>query len=221
MGCPPAARPGSLSGASAVRAGARLSGGQSVSCAAWEEVREAVSATCRHGQPPIADRAAHQGLRRARQGPCGSTFRPVLTTPPRQLGACRGGPHAWRPVAVRYYLGAVLYRSTLEFSPSALDEATAAYERIEHFVRRANAWVGDGTPRQNNFLPGAFTTALDNDLGVPDALSVIHSTVRGGNVALEAGDKDVVQGALNDVLQMRKSSGSAPGMERPETQPVR
>ena len=56
----------------------------------------------------------------------------------------------WRPVAVRYYLGAAHYRSTLEFSHSSLDEATAAYERIEHFVRRASASVGDRVQRQNS-----------------------------------------------------------------------
>jgi cysteinyl-tRNA synthetase len=116
----------------------------------------------------------------------------------------------WRPVAVRYYLGAAHYRSTLEFSPSALDEATAAYERIEHFVRRASAWVGDRVPRQSRVLPGAFVTAMDNDLGVPDALSVIHSTVRRGNGALEASDEEVTQAALNDVRQMTGILGIDP-----------
>lgn len=62
----------------------------------------------------------------------------------------------WRSVAVRYYLGAAHYRSTLEFSPAALDEANAAYPRIEHFVRRAGAVLGDGAQPRDGFLPGAF-----------------------------------------------------------------
>ncbi len=44
----------------------------------------------------------------------------------------------WRPVEVRYYLGAAHYRSNIEFSDEALDEAAAAYRRIENFVERAD-----------------------------------------------------------------------------------
>ena len=40
----------------------------------------------------------------------------------------------WRPVEVRYYLGAAHYRSNVEFSEGALDEAAAAYRRIENFL---------------------------------------------------------------------------------------
>ncbi|MDP9168889.1 MAG: cysteine--tRNA ligase, partial [Actinomycetota bacterium] len=43
----------------------------------------------------------------------------------------------WRPVEVRYYLGAAHYRSNVEFSPEALDESAAAYRRIENFVQRS------------------------------------------------------------------------------------
>src|SRR3984885_6143789 len=36
-----------------------------------------------------------------------------------------------------YYLGQAHYRSTIEYSRDALDEAVAAYQRIERFVSRA------------------------------------------------------------------------------------
>ena len=42
-----------------------------------------------------------------------------------------------RPVELRYYLGQAHYRSGIEYSPEALDEAVAAYRRIENFVTRA------------------------------------------------------------------------------------
>jgi len=37
-------------------------------------------------------------------------------------------------------------------------------------------------------LPAAFAAALDDDLGVPQALAVVHESVRDGNSALAAGD---------------------------------
>ena len=42
-----------------------------------------------------------------------------------------------RPAELRYYLVQAHYRSMLEFSEEALEEAVAAYQRIERFVMRA------------------------------------------------------------------------------------
>ena len=42
-----------------------------------------------------------------------------------------------RPAELRYYLGQAHYRSDVEYSREALDEAAAAYRRIEGFVTRA------------------------------------------------------------------------------------
>ena len=47
-----------------------------------------------------------------------------------------------RPVELRYYLGQAHYRSGIEYSTEALDEAVAAYRRIENFVTRATEAVG-------------------------------------------------------------------------------
>jgi cysteinyl-tRNA synthetase len=97
--------------------------------------------------------------------------------------------HQVRPVELRYYLGQAHYRSQLEFSPDALAEAAAAYRRIEGFVSRAAELAGpagDGA----GALPAAFTAAMDDDLGVPQALAVVHAELRSGNSALAAGDRE-------------------------------
>ena len=47
-----------------------------------------------------------------------------------------------RPIDLRYYLVASHYRSIVEFSWEALEEAAAAYGRIEGFVRRAHEVLG-------------------------------------------------------------------------------
>ncbi|HEY0168353.1 MAG TPA: cysteine--tRNA ligase [Jatrophihabitans sp.] len=106
----------------------------------------------------------------------------------------------WRPVELRYYLGAAHYRSAIEYSPEALKEASVAYAKIENFVRRAVELVGQ--PDEPVELPESFVGAMDDDLGVPQALAIIHNTRRHGSIGLNRGDKDVVRTTLALVLAM-------------------
>ena len=110
-----------------------------------------------------------------------------------------------RPVELRYYLGQAHYRSNIEYSPEALDEAVTAYRRIEGFVSRAVELTGDTQDPASagrDAIPPAFAAALDNDLGVPQALAVVHDTIHEGNNALAAGDKVAVAAALTQVRAM-------------------
>jgi len=109
-----------------------------------------------------------------------------------------------RPVELRYYLGQVHYRSNIEYSPAALEEAVAAYRRIEGFVTRAAELTGDAQDPAGgrDALPPAFAAALDDDLAVPQALAVVHETVRDGNNALAAGDTVAAAAALAQVRAM-------------------
>jgi cysteinyl-tRNA synthetase len=60
-------------------------------------------------------------------------------------------------------------------------------------------------------IPEAFAAAMDDDLGVPQALAVVHETVRAGNAALDAGDRDAAARALVEVGRMT----GVLGMNRP------
>ena len=103
-----------------------------------------------------------------------------------------------RPQELRYYLGQAHYRSTIEYSRDALDDAVAAYQRIERFVSRAQHAVISGTGtrricstarrRAPAALPISFAAAMDDDLGVPSALAAVHATVHDGNYALSTGN---------------------------------
>jgi cysteinyl-tRNA synthetase len=115
----------------------------------------------------------------------------------------------WRPVELRYYLGSAHYRSVMEYSETALDEAAAAYRRIENFVERAVENLG-GTPTQSSAVCADFAAAMDDDLGVPLALAAVHTTVREGNSALAAGDRAAASGALAAVLTMTGLLGLNP-----------
>jgi cysteinyl-tRNA synthetase len=105
-----------------------------------------------------------------------------------------------RPVELRYYLLAPHYRSTIEFTDAALEEAGVAYRRLESFVRRAAERVG--ADAGNPVLCAEFTAALDDDLGTPTAVAAIHEAVREGNTALADGNDDAVAGALGSVRAM-------------------
>ncbi|GAB1514828.1 cysteine--tRNA ligase [Actinophytocola sp. KF-1] len=103
----------------------------------------------------------------------------------------------YRPQELRYHLVAPHYRSVIEFSTDALDESVRAHERIESFVQRVGSRLGSVSLGE----PGPeFTAAMDDDLGTPAALAVVHNTVRQGFTALDGGDED---GALAAAATVR------------------
>ncbi|MEE6388377.1 MULTISPECIES: cysteine--tRNA ligase [Microbacterium] len=107
------------------------------------------------------------------------------------------------PLVVRYALAAAHYRSSLDLSDSSWTEAEAALGRIRSFLDRAFRGGGDGRGSEDTqSLPDAFVEAMDDDLGVPQALAVVHESVRAGNSALDAGDTATALDAAQAVLAM-------------------
>ena len=100
--------------------------------------------------------------------------------------------------AVRLYLSQPHYRSPIEYSDAAIAESVAALERIDNFVRRAADVVGVVAER----VPQEFAAAMNDDLGTPAAVAVLHNAVREGNQALEAGETDLVATRLAAVIGM-------------------
>jgi cysteinyl-tRNA synthetase len=113
-----------------------------------------------------------------------------------------------RGVELRYYLVAPHYRSTIEYSDAALEEAVVAYRRIESFVHRVRERVGP--PSATGMLCADFTIAMDDDLGTPGALAAIHGCVREGNAALDAGDRDTALAVASSVRAMTGVLGLDP-----------
>jgi cysteinyl-tRNA synthetase len=115
------------------------------------------------------------------------------------------------PLVVRYALAAAHYRSSLDITTTTFDEAQAAVDRIRTFLERAvRALRGADDVRVTATVPAAFAAALDDDLGVPQALAVLHETVREGNTALDAGDRDGALRAFADVAVMAGVLGIDP-----------
>jgi len=119
---------------------------------------------------------------------------------------------AARPLVVRYYLGSAHYRSTIDYHDGSLAEAEAALDRIAGFFERVERrlsgtrFAGHGV----EIVPDAFAEAMDDDLAVPQALAVLHDTVRSGNAALDAEDLEAAATARGHVLAMTEVLGINP-----------
>jgi cysteinyl-tRNA synthetase len=106
----------------------------------------------------------------------------------------------YRGVVLRYALLGAHYRSPLEFSSEALDDAAAGYERLTTFaINAARALPAEGEPaaeaaaggppagpgREASATDGVwaerFVAALDDDLNVPAALAVLFELVADAN----------------------------------------
>lgn len=112
------------------------------------------------------------------------------------------------PLVIRYALASAHYRSNLDITPSSFDEAAAALDRIRAFQQRAARVAGDRLTAAD--LPESFAAALDDDLGVPQALAVVHEHVRAGNSALDAGDTAAAAVAAVQVGRMTGLLGLNP-----------
>ncbi|WKV16196.1 cysteine--tRNA ligase [Janibacter limosus] len=114
------------------------------------------------------------------------------------------------PLTVRYFLTAAHYRSMIEYHPGSLEEAGAAIERIEGFLRRALPGGGAVEADPGVELPAAFAASMDDDPGVAGALAVIHDTVREGNTALDEGGRDEAAEIAATVIAMTDVPGINP-----------
>ncbi|UYN82676.1 MAG: cysteine--tRNA ligase [Microcella sp.] len=125
-----------------------------------------------------------------------------------------------RPAVVRYWLGSAHYRSTIDYTPTSLDEAREALGRIESFRARARKRLDTPATTEaasiDDRVPAGFAAALDDDLAVPHALAVLHETVRAGNSALDAGDDAAVEAALTAVEAMVDVLGLDDAAEHPD-----
>ena len=114
-----------------------------------------------------------------------------------------------RGIELRYYMVAAHYRSHVEFSFEALDDAATAFRRVEDFLERASAHVGTWFAA----LPQAFVDAMDADLGTPAAVAVIHDSVREGNRLLSDGPSEALSRKFGEVIAMIDVLGLNPADE--------
>jgi cysteinyl-tRNA synthetase len=105
-----------------------------------------------------------------------------------------------RGIELRYYMVAAHYRSHVEFSFEALQEAASGFRRIEGYLQRVADLVGP--PGTAGLLCAEFIEAMNDDLGTPAAVAAIHDVVREGNKLLVDGDSAALRGNAASVHAM-------------------
>jgi len=129
---------------------------------------------------------------------------------------------------IRYVLLAAHYRGPLNFTLAALESAKSALKRLDDFSDRLAA-IAQASPRELTPTAAAlpewavagrarFRAALDEDLGMPEALSALFEMVNKGNRDMDVGhlqpaqasavlklldDLDQVLGCLNKTVAER------------------
>jgi cysteinyl-tRNA synthetase len=114
----------------------------------------------------------------------------------------------FRGIELRYYLVAAHYRSHVEFSFEALEEAAVGFRRVEGFLDRARDALGE--IGADGIACADFENAMDDDLGTPAAVAAIHDVVHEGNKLLAAGDSPALRGTAASVLAMLDVLGLHP-----------
>ena len=113
-----------------------------------------------------------------------------------------------RGIELRYYMVAAHYRSHVEFSFEALQDAASAFRRIEGYLTRAEGVLGE-VPT-GGLLCAEFIEAMDDDLGTPAAVAAIHDVVREGNKLVADGASDALRGNAASVRAMLDVLGLDP-----------
>jgi len=97
------------------------------------------------------------------------------------------------PMAIRYLLLSVPYRTQLNFTMEGLRGAETALEGIRNLRRRVSEFSGDAG--QHSRVQKALTQARENfeagmndDLNTSNALAAVHDLRRDVNVAMDAGE---------------------------------
>ena len=110
-----------------------------------------------------------------------------------------------RGIELRFYMVGAHYRSHVEFSFEALEEAAVGFRRIENFLDRTG-------PVDATTWPQAFADAMDDDLGTPAAVAVLYDAVREGNRQLAAGESaDATAGQVRAMLDVLGLDPADPG----------
>ncbi len=93
----------------------------------------------------------------------------------------------YHPEVLRFFIAASHYRSPLNYSDAALDQARQALERF-YATLGALVNAADGEPADAVSFETRFADAMNDDFNTPDALAVLYELVREANRCDKAGD---------------------------------
>jgi len=115
--------------------------------------------------------------------------------------------------AVRTLLAGAQYRSPIDFSPSALEDGRATWERLETFGRNAAATLasaGAGADARDATAEpwrAKFTAAIEDDFNTPEALAVLFDLVSTANPLIERVERGE-SGAASELASLHAALSS-------------
>ena len=111
----------------------------------------------------------------------------------------------YSPLAIRYLLASVRYRTQLNFTFEGLGQAASALARANNFLQKVREVPADrlGEDRVGEQIREAregFESGLDSDLNTAEALGSLFTLIRQANPLLEAGS--VGAGQKDEILEL-------------------
>jgi len=106
---------------------------------------------------------------------------------------------------IRYFLLSSHYRSPVNYSEAALEEAKAALDRLYtsiYDVDMSEEGVAAKGPHTEQ-----FQQAMDDDFNVPEALAVLFDLAKAVNIAKETGDQERIKLLVNELIHLSKPLG--------------
>jgi cysteinyl-tRNA synthetase len=105
---------------------------------------------------------------------------------------------------IRYFLLSSHYRSQVNYSEAALEEAKAALDRLYTSIHDVD--ISEGVAAKGPHTE-QFQQAMDDDFNVPEALAVLFDLAKAVNIAKENGDQERTRLLVNELIHLSKPLG--------------
>ena len=106
---------------------------------------------------------------------------------------------------IRYFLLSSHYRSPVNYSETALEEAKAALDRLYTSIHDVD--ISDEGEVAKSSHTEQFQQAMDDDFNVPEALAVLFDLAKAANKAKETGDQERIKLLVNELVHLSKPLG--------------
>ena len=106
---------------------------------------------------------------------------------------------------IRYFLLSSHYRSPVNYSETALEEAKAALDRL--YTSLHDVDISDEGEAAKSSHTEQFQQAMDDDFNVPEALAVLFDLAKAVNKAKETGDQERIKLLVNELVHLSKPLG--------------
>lgn len=108
----------------------------------------------------------------------------------------------WKPQVIRFFLLQSHYRSTTDFSESALEAAETGFNNLQDMIRViTSSEGGNGVAFDTNGFHVAFNACMDDDFNTAQAIAVLYEWLKPWRVRILKGDHPSNMGEVEQLLR--------------------